>query len=345
MALNRSPEGLIPHADLTPYNTLRLPSEAEYLLSVYRTEQLQEALSWARREQLPVQVLGQGSNVVLAPHVPGLVIRIAIPGVDYQQSGEAILVRAGGGVIWSALVDDSLAKSYCGLENLSLIPGTVGAAPIQNIGAYGVELDQLVHQVETLDLEGRPHIFSAEQCGFRYRDSYFKTEWRGQHIVTAVTLKLSTHATPLLSYAPLAAAFEGQDSPTAAQVADQVKRIRRSKLPDPAKLPNAGSFFKNPVVSESLFQQLQSRFADMPHWSADGGIKLSAGWLLQQAGWKGRKEGPLGMHSEQALVLVHHGGANGHDIDAFSERLQQDVLQKFGVALEREPATVGRKKG
>lgn len=342
MPLNRAPEGLIPHADLTPYNTLRLPAEAEYLLSVYRTEQLKEALSWARREQLPVQVLGQGSNVVLAPEVPGLVIRIAIPGVDYQQRDESVIVRAGGGVIWSALVDDSLAKGYSGLENLSLIPGTVGAAPIQNIGAYGVELDQLVLRVETIDLEGQAHIFSAQQCGFRYRDSYFKSEWRGEHLVTAVTLKLSTHAKPVLSYAPLAAAFEGQQSPSAEAVAEQVKRIRRSKLPDPAELPNAGSFFKNPVVPESLFHQLQSEFADIPHWPAVDGIKLSAGWLLQQAGWKGRKEGPLGMHSEQALVLVHHGGANGHDIDAFSERLQQDVLHQFGVALEREPATVGR---
>lgn len=341
MDLQHAPEGLTQHVDMNAFNTLRLPCDAQYFVPVYQVDQLRAALSWARREGVEVHVLGQGSNVVLAPHIEGLVIRIAIPGVSYEVDGNDVYLRAGAGVIWSALVDDSLAKGYCGLENLSLIPGTVGAAPIQNIGAYGVELDQRVHCVETLDREGGTHRFSAAECGFRYRDSYFKTEWRGEHIVTAVTLRLTIECQPVLSYAPLATAFEEQRSPTALQVAEQVKRIRRSKLPDPAVLPNAGSFFKNPIVSESLFQELRSKFADVPHWPASDGVKLSAGWLLQQAGWKGRREGALGMHSEQALVLVNHGAADGRDVEAFSGRLQRDVFQRFGILLEREPSTMG----
>ena len=336
-----APTGLQQRVDLSAYNTLSLPCEAELYLSVFQLDQLRQALSWASRQQLPVHILGQGSNVVMPTQIDGLVIRMAVPGVSYQRDGDDIYLRAGAGVLWSALVDDSLAKGYSGLENLSLIPGTVGAAPIQNIGAYGVELAQRVHSVETVDRQGRQHRFSVQDCGFRYRDSHFKTEWRGQHIITALTLTLQSDAEPVLSYEPLAAAFAGKTAVTAQEVAQEVKRIRRSKLPDPAVLPNAGSFFKNPVVSESDFERLRGQFGELPHWPASSGMKLSAGWLLQQAGWKGRREGALGMHSEQALVLVNYGGADGRDIEAFSERLQKDIQARFGITLEREPGNFG----
>lgn len=336
-----APEGLQQGFDLSGYNSLGLPSQAEMYLPVFGLEQLRQVLSWAYREQVAVNLLGQGSNLVLAPYIEGLVCRVAMPGVSYRREGDDVYVRAGAGVLWSALVDDTVAKGYSGLENLSLIPGTVGAAPIQNIGAYGVELAQRVYLVETIDRQGRQYQFTGSECGFRYRDSFFKTEWRGEHIVTALTLKLSTEARPVLSYEPLAAAFEGKTSATSREVAEEVKRIRRSKLPDPKVLPNAGSFFKNPVVSESDFQRLRSQFSDIPHWPTPSGVKLSAGWLLQQAGWKGRREGALGMHSEQALVLVHYGGANGQDVESFSQRLQWELSDRFGISLEREPGTLG----
>lgn len=328
--------------DLQPLNTLAAPARATRFVRVTDTAALRRALAFARQNGLSVLVLGGGSNVVLPRRFEGLVIHVAIKGVEViGQDNDFAWIRAGAGEVWQDLVEFSLREGLFGLENLSLIPGTVGAAPIQNIGAYGVELDSVFESLQAVrrdDLE--EEVFDAAACEFRYRDSVFKQRLRDRVVITSVTFRLRKLGTLNISYAPLRAALAGvpADELTPRKVSDAVIAIRRSKLPDPADIPNAGSFFKNPVVSGKKLAELQREYPDIVSYPVgDDAVKLAAGWLLEKAGWRGFREDGVGMHSEQALVLVNPGRVDGEALLDFARRVQQDIAQRFGVQLEREP--------
>jgi UDP-N-acetylmuramate dehydrogenase len=348
------PASLREQVDLQPHNTLALPARARYFLRATAARELAGAIAWARRLQLPLLVLGGGSNIVLRGDWPGLVVQIAIGGVcieaDAQQS-DSVKVVVGAGENWHALVQWSLQQRLHGLENLTLIPGTAGAAPIQNIGAYGVELQSLLDCVRGFELPAPDQPFDAHaplveldatQCELGYRDSIFKNALRDRFVIVEVVLKLARTFAPVLDYPPL----DKLQAPDAALVERTVRELRQSKLPDPAVLPNAGSFFKNPVVDTTQFALLMQQHPDMPSYAAPSGVKLPAAWLVDRCGWKGRRQGPVGVHDRQALVLVNHagaaaGGAVGDELLALAAAIQADVLRTFGVQLELEPTAYG----
>ncbi len=325
-------------------NTLALPARAVHYCEVQDSEQLGESLVWAAARGLPVSVLGGGSNVVLQGTVPGLVIRMATTGIHVvAETDRQVTIRVAAGENWHALVEYSLARGWFGLENLALIPGNVGAAPIQNIGAYGVELSRFLESVTLVPVAGgEPFALSAADCRPGYRDSIFKHELKGRVVIVAVTLRLEKVAAPVVEYPALAERLASTARPTPTQVAAAVCALRREKLPDPARLPNAGSFFKNPVLDGENLHRLMARYPDMPWFALPGsGGKVPAAWLIDRAGWKGYRSDHVGVHERQALVLVHFGGGNGEQVLALARRIADDVERCFGVRLEMEPTVMG----
>ncbi|MAB23496.1 MULTISPECIES: UDP-N-acetylmuramate dehydrogenase [Pseudomonas] len=334
------------NVDLRAYNTLAVSERAERLLVVEDDRQLQEALALAGEHDWPVTLLGGGSNLVLAGPVAGLVLLMRSRGRRVlSRSSQAVVIEAAAGENWHDFVSWSLDLGLSGLENLSLIPGTVGAAPVQNIGAYGVEVKDVFHSLDALDRQtGEVKYFSLEDSEFSYRDSHFKRS-PGRYIILRVRFRLFSRPQINIAYAPLAAAWQatGLRFPDPRVVSELVCTIRRSKLPDPKVLPNAGSFFKNPLVPQAAADALLLRFPGMPHFpQADGLCKLAAGWLIEQAGWKGFRQGDVGVHAAQALVLVNYGMARGADILALAADVAGDVQQRFGVSLEQEPPLLGQ---
>ena len=330
---------------LHAFNTFGLEARARHYLRVTSADQLDQLRDDARLRSLRRFVLGGGSNVLLTRDVEALVLHMAIAGRDIvgEQDGK-VLVRAGAGENWHAFVDYTLAQGLGGLENLSLIPGTVGAAPIQNIGAYGLEIKDVFDSLTVFDLDsGARRTLRAADCRFGYRDSVFKHAGGANLVVLDVTFALPRAWQPNLRYAELAQAVEaaGLTAPTPRQVSDTVVAIRRRKLPDPAEIGNAGSFFKNPVVAPEACRALLERFPQLVHHAqADGSEKLAAGWLIDQCGWKGKHLGAAGVYPKQALVLVNNGGATGAEVLALARAIQQDVLERFGVELEPEPVFI-----
>ncbi|NYT67858.1 UDP-N-acetylmuramate dehydrogenase [Pusillimonas noertemannii] len=330
--------------DLSSFNTMGLPSRATVLARYGDAAQLPELSELAQRYG-KVFVLGGGSNVILEPHLSGLVVKVQAQGVRLlSESDEELVVEAQGGENWHGFVSQCVDQGWHGLENLALIPGTVGAAPVQNIGAYGVELDQRFHSLLAWNLrQGRLVEMGAADCGFAYRDSVFKRAPAGTWLIVALRLKLSRRWLPVLDYPALAghASFKQSPAPTARQVFEAVCDIRRSKLPDPAVLGNAGSFFKNPIVDALAYECIRSAHPDVVAYAqGNGAYKLAAGWLIDRAGWKGRRLGPAGVHDRQALVLVNHGGATAQDIRRLADAVREDVQRRFGVTLEQEPVSV-----
>jgi UDP-N-acetylmuramate dehydrogenase len=330
---------------LQSLNTFGIAASAHAYLRVTNTEQLIGVYADASWRALPRLVLGGGSNVLLTGDFPGLVLHLATEGKQVIGGGETHhFVRAAAGENWHAFVQWTLAQGIGGLENLSLIPGSVGAAPVQNIGAYGLEIKDVFHRATVFDPStGATHEMTADECRFGYRDSIFKREAERGRVILDVTFALPKLWSPNLRYAELAqaVAVQGLDQPTAQQVADTVIDIRRRKLPDPAIIGNAGSFFKNPVVSHAQCAALLERFPTLVHHAQqDGSEKLAAGWLIDQCGWKGRNLGAAGVYPKQALVLVNNGGATGAEVVALAAAIQADVLARYGVALEAEPVFV-----
>jgi len=330
---------------LQPFNTFGLPARARHYLRVTDAAQLERLRADPALAGLPRFVLGGGSNVLLTRDVEALVLHMAIPGREIVgEEGDAVLVRAGAGENWHAFVEFTLAQGLGGLENLSLIPGTVGAAPIQNIGAYGLEIKDVFHSLTVFDLaSGERRTLNAQDCRFGYRDSLFKHAQGANLVVLDVSFALPRAWQPNLRYAELANALNeaGLSEPTPQQVSAAVVAIRRRKLPDPLVIGNAGSFFKNPVVTGAQCAALLDRFPALVHHAqADGSEKLAAGWLIDQCGWKGRSMGAAGVYPKQALVLVNNGGASGAEVLALARAIQADVLEKFGVELEPEPVFV-----
>ena len=338
---------------LAANNSLALPCHAERLLRCDSLQALRAARHYALAEQLPLTLLGGGSNTLLAPQLTGLVVKIEPPAKapDAESftrlaaaSGESVLIDVPAGVNWSSLVDECVAAGLAGIENLALIPGTVGAAPIQNIGAYGVELTDCLESVLFYHWQSdRVQKISAEQCQLGYRDSCFKHQLAGQGAIVSVRLRLECEQSGQpryqTAYPGLAEALASrQPQPlNALRIANAVKAIRRSKLPDPAQLPNAGSFFKNPLVDDSVFKQLLARYPSMPHYPQPGRVKIPAAWLLEQSGLKGYRRGAVATHPRQPLVVVNHGGASLAELLDFADHCAGVVEQKFAIVLEREP--------
>lgn len=331
--------------DLTSRNTLALPGRAACFAEIRSIDSLVFLQRDADIRKLKRFVLGGGSNLVLGGDFDGLVLHMAISGRELlTEDGEAWYVRAGAGENWNDFVQWTLGEGWPGLENLSLIPGTVGAAPIQNIGAYGLECCERFQSLNAFDmLTGKLVVFDCAACCFGYRDSVFKREgWYrdGRYVITDVTFRLPKRWQALTRYNDVSAELESRQivTPNARDIADAVIAVRRRKLPDPAVVPNTGSFFQNPVVDAATARTLSTSNPGLPSYlQLDGSVKLAAGWLIEQAGWKGRNLGPAGMYEKQALVLVNRGGANGRDVQALMQAVQVDVHAKFGVRLLPEP--------
>lgn len=339
------------NVDLQTLNTFGLPARARWFCPVDCLATLQQALQFAQAQALPVLVLGGGSNVLLREDFPGLVLHMQLRGLQLlEDAGDTVRVQVASGENWHGFVSSCLARGWHGLENLALIPGSVGAAPIQNIGAYGVEAGELIESVQVFNREtASVEWIAAADCGFGYRDSVFKRQYRDSRIILQVVFRLNRSATVNLSYSALAQALAGQQPVTPQAVFDAVCRIRRSRLPDPSVLGNAGSFFKNPLVSATRYRDLQQRFGEVPGHavddSADAQVKLPAAWLIERAGWKGRRLGQAGVYDKQALVLVNHGGAQAQDVVDLAQAIMADVRQKFGIALEPEVQWVPAQQG
>lgn len=328
--------------NLKSFNTFGIAAIAAHYAAIHHPDELPQLLSQVDKAT-PRLILGGGSNLLLPDNYPGLVIHNCIQFIESKEVADnEVIVRAGGGVNWHQLVLWSLQQGYGGLENLALIPGTVGAAPIQNIGAYGREIKDVFVELEAQELEtGAQHTFFLKDCQFGYRDSIFKQAAnRHRYLITSVSFRLSRHHHSLYThYGDIQEQLKKWSihSPTPQDVAAAVIEIRRSKLPDWRIYGNAGSFFKNPVISLEHFQKLQNQFPNIPSYPADEHqVKVPAGWLIDQSGWKGQRRGTVGCYERQALVIVNHGGATAKEILAFSTLIREDVQEKYGIELERE---------
>lgn len=337
----------ITEQDLSYYNTLGLKSQARSFLRLHSTRDLQH-LSETIERYPGVVILGGGSNVVLAPRIDELVVHVTTRGAALvDEEPDAFLVEAQAGENWHNFVALCVERGWNGLENLALIPGTCGAAPIQNIGAYGIEQSEFFHSLVAWDLQhGKRVEMGPADCLFAYRDSFFKRADPGRWLILAVRYRLPHAWRAQLSYPDLARhpglALAGA-AVTPRQVFDAVCEVRRAKLPDPAELANAGSFFKNPIVDAETFRRLRDLHPGMVAYAMEDGarFKLAAGWLIERSGWKGRRLGPVGMHQRQALVMVNHGGATARDIQVLADVIRAEVATRFGVHLEQEPVSLG----
>lgn len=330
---------IIENADLAPHTTFGVKAKASQLVEIHSIDDLREIY----QQNHPVLFLGGGSNILLMKDWPGVVAINRMKGIDVllQENGDA-LIKASGGENWHELVMWCTENGYFGIENMALIPGTVGAAPIQNIGAYGMELKDVFHELEAWNIDAdQVELFDCIRCQFGYRDSYFKREGKGKYIILSVTMRLDKDPKVKLDYGDIRKTidelFPDTSERNPLQVAQAVIHIRSSKLPNPAEIGNAGSFFKNPIVSEQVYQKAKINYPDMPHYSTgEGLVKIPAGWLIEKAGWKGFRKGDAGVHTKQALVLVNYGSAKGVEIWAVSEEVIKSVAEKFGILLERE---------
>ena len=326
---------------LGPYNTLGIEARAHKFISVTSVGQLQDVLRDPEVQSMPQFILGGGSNVLFAGDYRGCVIHMKIRGKEVvDENQHQVEIKVGAGENWHETVLHCVGKGWGGIENLSLIPGTVGAAPIQNIGAYGVELEEVFVSLDAVEAEtGNKRTFTKEDCQFGYRDSIFKNDLKGKFIVTDVTLRLCKQPELNTSYGAIRNELERReiDRPTIKDVSDIVIDIRNSKLPDPRSLGNAGSFFKNPIVDAHTYQNIQNRYDKVPGYPADDGmVKVPAGWLIEQTGWKGKVVGKTGTYKQQALVIVNHGGATGKEILDLAGEIRASVEDEFGIELVPE---------
>ena len=324
---------------LRPYNTFGIDATARYFASFTCIEELEETVTL--KPGIPNLVLGGGSNILLTKDFDGLVLKNEIKGIaELHEDSEYVYVKAGAGENWHQFVLYCIERGWGGVENLSLIPGNVGASPMQNIGAYGVETDDVFWSLEAFHLKERKlYTFTKSDCEFGYRESVFKRKYKGRFVIVSVTYQLRKKPRFNTSYGSIEQELEriGVKDLSLKAVSDAVISIRQSKLPDPAVTGNAGSFFKNPSVSKEQYVQLKSQFPGISGYeNLDGSVKLAAGWMIEQCGWKGFRKGDAGCHAKQALVLINYGNASGAEILELSEQILQSVKSKFGVLLERE---------
>jgi len=331
--------------DLRQHNSFGLAAHAAYFVRIDDATEIPQAIDMATHLGKPMLVLGGGSNMLFTKDFDGTLLQMAIPGIELvSETEEEVIVEAGAGVVWHELVMWAVKQGYGGLENLSLIPGTVGASPIQNIGAYGVELKDVFYKLRGYHFDKGFMEFDAKACGFGYRQSIFKGELKGKFMVSAVYFKLQKNPSLKTTYGAIQEELEKLDKKdySIADISEVVCRIRQSKLPDPTTIGNAGSFFKNPELEDDVFARLKISFPDMPGYPAAPGMtKISAAWLIEQCGWKGKVVGHTGTYAKHALVLVNHGGATGPEIWALAKSIIGSVFDKFGILLEPEVNIIG----
>jgi len=331
--------------NLKPYNTFGLPCVAQTLVRIRSQADVKRVVNDRELGLARKFILGGGSNLVFTQDIKAVVLKVEIPGIRLLETrDDAWIVEAGAGETWHNLVSWCLDHDLPGLENMALIPGTVGAAPVQNIGAYGLELKDRFESLDAVDLmTGRTVTFNSEQCQFDYRDSIFKRALAGRSVITTVRLRLPRPWVPMLGYAELERKVleTGITAPTARQVFDWIVAVRRAKLPDPAVIGNAGSFFKNPVVTPEQCRDIIQRDPEIVHYPMpDGSFKLAAGWMIDACGWKGKTVGQAGVYEKQALVLVNRGDARGAEVVTLARAIQESVYGRFGIRLEPEPVVI-----
>lgn len=321
---------------LKPYNTFGIHANAKRFVTVNSVKELKKIIA----SEKSLFLLGGGSNILLTGDVEKLVIHLNTKGIIVNDFDEnEVLITAEAGENWHELVLWCVSQNYGGLENLALIPGNVGTSPIQNIGAYGVEIKAVFQQLEALEIEtGKTKIFTNADCNFGYRNSVFKNELKGKYIILNVTFKLTKKNHNInISYGAIKDLLTNKENPSIKEIADAVIAIRQSKLPDPKKIGNSGSFFKNPVISSDLFKELSEKHPEIPHYRiSENEIKIPAGWLIEQCGFKGKRFGDAGVHEKQALVLVNYNNATGKEIYALAQEIQQKVMETFKISLEIE---------
>lgn len=325
---------------LRPFNTFGLDHSADFFTEVKDEKDLIGALEAARSAGVPAFILGGGSNILLTRDLPYFVIKINIKGIDLiREDDRHVWVKVGAGEVWQDFVTHAIGNDWGGVENLSLIPGTVGASPMQNIGAYGVEIKDVFDHLEAVRREdGQPLTFTATDCQFGYRDSIFKQEAKDKYVITRVVFRLDKSPVFHTDYGDIEFTMHelGFPEPSLRAVSEAVVHIRRKKLPDPKVLGNAGSFFKNPVVPPEKFGELKTIYPLLPGFKTTDGVKIPAAWLIEQAGWKGKRWGTIGVHTQQPLVLVNYGGGKGEDLVFLSKTIAKEVFEKFGITLETE---------
>ena len=326
--------------NLKEHNTFGIDVKCRRFIEFESVDELLQIVNSLTDADKPLLVLGGGSNILFTADYEGTVLHSAIKGHVAVQTDEGIMLRCGSGEVWDDIVSLCVSNRMYGAENLSLIPGDVGASAVQNIGAYGAEAKDIILKVEAVDLQtGKMCEFTNEECEYVYRKSKFKGEWRNRFVITYVTYKLSEVFCPCLDYGNIRAELEKRNIkvPTAEQLRNVIIDIRNEKLPDPKVEGNAGSFFMNPVVPKAKYEELVARFGNVPHYSVDdNNEKIPAGWMIDQCGWKGKSLGKAGVHSRQALVLVNRGGAEGKDIVALCDAIKRDVRDKFGIDIVPE---------
>lgn len=324
---------------LKGYNTFHLDVKVRHFIKINSNEDLPELVQSGHLKKGSFLILGEGSNILFRDNFPCTVIHPDFKGIQMiKETKDEIYFEVGAGENWDNFVNLTVNRGLHGIENLSFIPGAAGSAPVQNIGAYGVEVREVIHDVKGFHIEkGRFQTISGKDCEFGYRSSIFKRSYKGEFIVCSVIFKFNKHAKPNLSYRGLREYFLNLDEASPQKIRDKVIEIRGSKLPDPSVLGNAGSFFKNPVVSGETANKLIRKFPKIPHFpDPNNQVKFSAAWLIEQCGWKGKRTGDAGVYSKHALILVNYGKASGREIYELSEKIKNSVFKKFGLLLERE---------
>lgn len=326
--------------DLKQHNTFGIQAQCSRFVEFATVDELKNVVASLESADYPLLILGGGSNLLLTGDYKGTVLHSAIKGIGLTKISGGVLLRVGSGEVWDDIVETSVANGWHGAENLSFIPGEVGASAVQNIGAYGCEIKDLVYKVEAVEIStGKVVSFSNEDCRYAYRYSRFKGDWRDKYVVTYVTYRLSDSFQPRLDYGNIRSELEKEhiSIPTARQLRNAIIRIREAKLPDPKVRGNAGSFFMNPVVDRTKYEELLALYPTIPHYTIDEQHeKIPAGWLIDQCGWKGRSLGTAGVHDKQALVLVNLGGATGQDVLKLCNAIREDVFRKFGIEINPE---------
>ncbi|WP_215223634.1 UDP-N-acetylmuramate dehydrogenase [Echinicola shivajiensis] len=327
---------------LKPYNTFQIDKKARFFTKVKSKAELIEAIEFSRYKNLPLFILGGGSNILITKDVFALVVKIDINGIEVtKENDEHIWVRVGAGEIWHEFVLKAIQNQWAGVENLSLIPGTVGASPMQNIGAYGVEIKAVFDHLEAINRNTlKSELFDQQKCNFGYRESIFKNKEKDNYVITHVTFKLSKKPVFNISYGAIHETLKEmgikEDQLSIKAVSDAIISIRESKLPNPKEIGNAGSFFKNPTIALEQYEELKKQYSDIPGYSQETGVKVPAAWLIEKSGWKGKTFGHIGVHKKQPLVLVNYGNGDGETIKALAEKIQKDIQAKFNILLSPE---------
>jgi UDP-N-acetylmuramate dehydrogenase len=324
---------------LKNYNTFGIDAESRYFVECSSVNEILDFIETHKKQDLPLMILGGGSNVLFTKNFNGYILRPSVKGIEImEETIDHVILRVGAGEDWDEFVGYCVDNNWGGIENLSLIPGNVGTCPIQNIGAYGVEVKDIIVEVETIDIKNlKISLFQNSDCKFAYRDSIFKTKLKGKQIITYVSFKLKKQSEYKLDYGNLIDELKRFDEVNLKNIRQAIIDIRNSKLPKPEEIGNAGSFFKNPVVSKEKFKKLEALYPEIPHYKqSDGSVKIPAGWLIEKAGWKGKRVGNTGVHEKQALVIVNYGNATGEEIIHLARNIQQAIIIKFDLELEME---------